>query len=220
MNFTSKRHLGWMTKTREERQCKPSSAAILTMHWDFLPTPQNTSGQGWTNPRYVVPLTTKLHIVTPRIFSINYCNFPLFHMKICIRSHAANRKHHITVTFTRHSRPVVLGIVLASSQPSDTYNLEMTSRFLENLLSHVSGDLMCNRTQFKAQPLCHSTLQYISFIHAIACHISFIQFLYINLFYLPKCEFFCAHLQGCWFSIIKAVIIAVDATAASYNNIY
>jgi hypothetical protein len=106
MNFTSKRHLGWLTKTREERWCEPSSAAILTTHWDFLPLPQNTSGQGWTNPRYVVALTTKLHIVTSRIFSINYCNFPLLHTKICIKSHAPNRKHHITVMFTCHSRPV------------------------------------------------------------------------------------------------------------------
>lgn len=39
MTFTSKRHLGWLTKTREERECEASSAAILTM-------PQNTSGQG------------------------------------------------------------------------------------------------------------------------------------------------------------------------------
>jgi len=106
MNFTSKRHLGWLTKNREERQCESSSAAILTMHWDFLPLPQNSSGQGWTNPRYVVALIIKLHIVRPRIFSINYCNFPLFHTNFCTRSQAPNRKHHITVTFTCHSRPV------------------------------------------------------------------------------------------------------------------
>jgi hypothetical protein len=106
MNFTSKKHLGWLTKTRGERLCEPSSSVILTMHWDFLPLPQNTSGQGWTIPRYVVALMTKLHIVMPRIFCINYCNFPLFHTKICIRSHAHNRKHHITVTFTCLSRPV------------------------------------------------------------------------------------------------------------------
>jgi hypothetical protein len=105
-NLTSEGHLGRLTKTREKRQRESSSAAILTMHWDFRPLPQNTSGQGWTNPRYVVALITKLHIVTPRIFSINYCNFPLFQTKICTRSHAPNRKHHITVTLTCHSRPV------------------------------------------------------------------------------------------------------------------
>jgi hypothetical protein len=77
----------------------------------------------------------------------------------------------------------------------DTYNLEMTSRVLENMWSHVSGDSMCIRIQFKAQILCHTTLQSlkysISFIHTIACHhTSIIQFLDFNLIYLPKCEFF------------------------------
>ena len=48
MNFTSKRHLGRQTKTREEKQCEPSSAAILTMHCNLLPLPQEYLRSGMT----------------------------------------------------------------------------------------------------------------------------------------------------------------------------